>query len=782
MLSELGQKDATRVRRAIVRMQDISASVRRAIATIRTEIYHQVRSVASGGWTAQRSNKSEPGDASEKLGPHRITMDRVRQVMKSRIAQLEGLTYRVRLLERSVNQHEKRVFDARTELARFDGQQLQGPTMRLNLNTGVGSIRASQTGEGTRRQQAMLQFSRRKSLASPSALARLQALDHRRGVHDLTSPQDASRDVIRRIETRDPPPDNYSLADILLSEPDQISPHEQRADASLDAAASPDSSYNEDSSQPVSSSQTVAALVKDFNRLRKQESQMKATSLEEFVEQVAWFMSEASLNRLISRHCLYEPPKGTTADRAYHHAAFCEKVFECLVAACDLLERNIKLRQEHPTIWTAYVIELNIDYIERKYQALLRTVAVCLSVRCQEPGATSFRQQMIDGSPWMAKGVPILESLKYDPEWVDKLLAILVRCITLLKNQPLPSAQPENQSSTSSISVSEEIAQTTTWNDADPLESLETQPVTWNAADPIESLEAQPELTLPHLTTSGAAHMVNVGNKASTQRIAIAQGRIRMRIEVLRAIENNTLKKGDAISVARLAGIMGAKRCSDLIPLCHPIAISGIEVGLFPAQGAKRPEFGHIYVHAAVITTGQTGVEMEALSAVNAAVLTVYDMIKSVDKAALISGTFLSYKDGGRSGRYVSPHFDDVDKNRFVAFVAGSPTLSSLVVLGDDFAPRREAPSGRASATSSPSLKITAKPKSVSSLRRSASSSRRSLPAKPPAQGRVNIRRTKSSRIERPLRMLRPPPPPARPRGPPPTASSSGLERVLDDY
>ncbi len=148
---------------------------------------------------------------------------------------------------------------------------------------------------------------------------------------------------------------------------------------------------------------------------------------------------------------------------------------------------------------------------------------------------------------------------------------------------------------------------------------------------------------LTHLDESGAAHMVDVGAKAVTAREAIAEGRITMSAEALAAIRDGTSKKGDVLAVARVAGIMAAKKTSDLIPLCHPIALSSVTVDF---------EIGDYAIKAQTTarTTGSTGVEMEALSAVSIALLTIYDMAKALDKAMVIDGVRLLAKSGGRSG------------------------------------------------------------------------------------------------------------------------------------
>mmetsp|Transcript_5362 Transcript_5362/g.8462 ORF Transcript_5362/g.8462 Transcript_5362/m.8462 type:complete len:164 (+) Transcript_5362:834-1325(+) len=152
---------------------------------------------------------------------------------------------------------------------------------------------------------------------------------------------------------------------------------------------------------------------------------------------------------------------------------------------------------------------------------------------------------------------------------------------------------------------------------------------------------------LTHFDTKGDAHMVDVSEKAVTSRIATAEGWVKMAPATFDIINEGRSKKGDVLGVARLAGIMGAKKCADLIPLCHPLPITKVAVELTP--DADLPG---LRIEATVKTTGQTGVEMEALTAVNVAALTVYDMSKAVDKAMEIGGIRVILKDGGKSGRY----------------------------------------------------------------------------------------------------------------------------------
>ena len=153
---------------------------------------------------------------------------------------------------------------------------------------------------------------------------------------------------------------------------------------------------------------------------------------------------------------------------------------------------------------------------------------------------------------------------------------------------------------------------------------------------------------LTHFDESGAAQMVDVSEKAATARISTAEAQIVMQPETLALITEGRAKKGDVIGVARLAGIMGAKRTADLIPLCHPLPVTKATVDLEP--DADLPG---LRITASVKTTGQTGVEMEALTAASTAALTVYDMCKAVDRGMVISEVRLMEKQGGKSGTYV---------------------------------------------------------------------------------------------------------------------------------
>ncbi len=153
---------------------------------------------------------------------------------------------------------------------------------------------------------------------------------------------------------------------------------------------------------------------------------------------------------------------------------------------------------------------------------------------------------------------------------------------------------------------------------------------------------------LSHFDDQGAAHMVDVSGKDITARIATATGFVRMAQATLDLVRQGTAKKGDVLGVARLAGIMGAKKTADLIPLCHPLPLSKVSLDL-------TPETDGIRVTATCKTTGQTGVEMEALTAVSIACLTIYDMLKAVQKDMAIEDIHLTLKDGGKSGRFTAP-------------------------------------------------------------------------------------------------------------------------------
>ncbi len=153
---------------------------------------------------------------------------------------------------------------------------------------------------------------------------------------------------------------------------------------------------------------------------------------------------------------------------------------------------------------------------------------------------------------------------------------------------------------------------------------------------------------LTHFNQAGEAHMVDVGDKSVTRRTAIAEGRIEMLPATLELILKGEAKKGDVLGVARIAGIMAAKKTSDLIPLCHPLALTKVNIDLTP-----EPEIHSVHCIATVQTSGQTGVEMEALTAVQVTLLTIYDMCKAVDKGMTMGGVRLMEKQGGKSGHWI---------------------------------------------------------------------------------------------------------------------------------
>ncbi|MCJ0765805.1 cyclic pyranopterin monophosphate synthase MoaC [Variovorax terrae] len=158
---------------------------------------------------------------------------------------------------------------------------------------------------------------------------------------------------------------------------------------------------------------------------------------------------------------------------------------------------------------------------------------------------------------------------------------------------------------------------------------------------------------LTHFDAQGQAHMVDVAGKPSTHRVAVAGGRIEMRPETLAIIQGGTAKKGDVLGIARIAGIQAAKKTSDLIPLCHPLALTRVALE-FAAADAAPPNAAAIRCTAVVETLGPTGVEMEALTAVQVALLTIYDMCKAVDRGMTITDVKLQEKRGGKSGDFVN--------------------------------------------------------------------------------------------------------------------------------
>ncbi len=157
---------------------------------------------------------------------------------------------------------------------------------------------------------------------------------------------------------------------------------------------------------------------------------------------------------------------------------------------------------------------------------------------------------------------------------------------------------------------------------------------------------------LTHFDGQGQAHMVDVAAKPATHRIAVASGRIEMLAATLALIESGTAKKGDVLGIARIAGIQAAKKTSDLIPLCHPLALTRVAIDFAPSSGVDAP---HVACTATVETVGPTGVEMEALTAVQIALLTIYDMCKAVDRGMTITGVRVMEKHGGKSGSFTAP-------------------------------------------------------------------------------------------------------------------------------
>jgi cyclic pyranopterin phosphate synthase len=164
---------------------------------------------------------------------------------------------------------------------------------------------------------------------------------------------------------------------------------------------------------------------------------------------------------------------------------------------------------------------------------------------------------------------------------------------------------------------------------------------------PAKATSAQTKAALTHIDAKGEARMVDVSAKAATERTAIAEGRVVMSKATLALIVSGNAKKGDVLATARFAGIMAAKRTAELIPLCHPLALSKVTLDISP-----EPKLPGCLVRATVKVTGPTGVEMEALTAVSVACLTIYDMIKAVERSARIDGIHLIEKSGGKSGHY----------------------------------------------------------------------------------------------------------------------------------
>ena len=156
------------------------------------------------------------------------------------------------------------------------------------------------------------------------------------------------------------------------------------------------------------------------------------------------------------------------------------------------------------------------------------------------------------------------------------------------------------------------------------------------------------EKELTHFNREGRAQMVDVGNKEDTQRVAIAEGTVLMQPETLNMIKDNKIAKGDVLGVAQVSGIMAAKKTSEIIPMCHPLMLSGVEINFTINENENK-----IIIQSKVKTVGKTGVEMEALTAVAAAGLTIYDMCKAVDKGMTIESIYLLEKSGGKSGHFL---------------------------------------------------------------------------------------------------------------------------------
>ncbi len=161
----------------------------------------------------------------------------------------------------------------------------------------------------------------------------------------------------------------------------------------------------------------------------------------------------------------------------------------------------------------------------------------------------------------------------------------------------------------------------------------------------------QDDNQLTHFNQQGEAHMVNIGSKEITKRIAVTEGRILMKDETLQRILAGDNKKGDVLGIARVAGIMASKKTPELIPLCHPLSLTHVEIEL---QTISNPP--SVYCQTTVATDGKTGVEMEALNATQVALLTIYDMCKAVDKGMMIDGVRLLKKSGGKSGEWIADY------------------------------------------------------------------------------------------------------------------------------
>lgn len=180
------------------------------------------------------------------------------------------------------------------------------------------------------------------------------------------------------------------------------------------------------------------------------------------------------------------------------------------------------------------------------------------------------------------------------------------------------------------------------------LKCIFIRPPLWiDSADSSSSKPVFPMAQLTHLDDKGAARMVDVGEKDITQRIATASAVVSMQPETLALLESGAHAKGDVLAVARIAGIQAAKKCSDLIPLCHPLMLNAVEVSF-----VLNPETTEVHIAATCKVSGKTGVEMEALTAASVAALTIYDMCKAVDRGMVIGNVALQHKEGGKSGEW----------------------------------------------------------------------------------------------------------------------------------
>lgn len=157
---------------------------------------------------------------------------------------------------------------------------------------------------------------------------------------------------------------------------------------------------------------------------------------------------------------------------------------------------------------------------------------------------------------------------------------------------------------------------------------------------------------LTHFNDSGRARMVDVSAKASAERMATAHGRVRLQPATLERIQRGHIAKGDVLAVAQVAGIMGAKRTPDLVPMCHPLLLTGVDIGFTEESHPDTDGLCSITITATAKATGPTGVEMEAMTAVSVAALTIYDMCKAVDRSIIVSELYLVSKSGGKSGTY----------------------------------------------------------------------------------------------------------------------------------